>query len=178
MNKQLTPLEALKRLAGDHRVCYLEEKISDVNTDYDIIATALKDYEEQNKTVNLIKDVIQFGRTLPEIKPNDKNGFDILQKVGLRVQRDIENEERKQFRDWVLKTCFPKELVDYEKKLKVLEIIKEYVLDLKYILYCFENNIDYAEYVEKELWIDAQDNSPMCPMKQEEFDLLKEELGK
>ncbi len=81
------------------------------------ISDALKRLEEQDNVFKILKEIIEFKQMLPHIEPNKNNGFDIMSAVSINIQRDIENKERELLRQWVLKTCFPKELT-------TLEIIK------------------------------------------------------
>lgn len=118
------------------------------------IETALKEKETQDSILKTLKEIIKFSITLPYIEPNKDNGFDIMSAVGINIQRDIENRERKLLRKWVLETCFPKEL-------KALEIIKE---NIKHFI-DFEDNTN-------RVYIDCAID---CKT-QEEYDLLKEVL--
>lgn len=118
--------------------------------DLDTIFTALKEKEKRNNVLKILKEVIAFGRTLPQIEPNKDNDFNVVQAVVINIQRDIENRERELLRQWVLETCFPKEL-------KALEIIKKKT-ELNYL---FGNN----EYLFFEI------NN-----KDKNYEFLKEEL--
>lgn len=118
MNKELTPLEALNDLIEGLEDEHLGLSESEwVVERKQIIETALKEKETQDSILKTLKEIIKFSITLPYIEPNKDNGFDIMSAVGINIQRDIENRERKLLRKWVLETCFPKEL-------KALEIIK------------------------------------------------------
>ena len=129
----------------------------------ELVETALKEKEQQDSVLKVLKEIIEFAQTLPHIEPNKNNGFNIMSAVSINIQRDIENKERELLRQWVLKTCFPKEL-------KALEIIKEKRVDIVgVLLYAFkrEDGCDfYNSYMIKE-----EDK-----LTQEEYDLLKEVL--
>lgn len=156
MNKELTPLEALERI----KLILNNDNIFDNEMpEIDIIETALKEKETQDGILKTLKEIIKFSITLPYIEPNKDSGFDIMSAVGINIQRDIENRERKLLRKWVLETCFPKEL-------KALEIIKEKGIILQFI---------------KEAYTVEQYNAGVFgtlvkPLTQEEYDLLKEVL--
>ena len=93
----------------------------------DTIEKELKRLEEQDKILKIIKEVIQFIRTLPEVKIDDNGDFgSIVQGLSLKIQRDLENEEREFFRNWILKECFPQEL----KALEVIKDMKPFVLEI------------------------------------------------
>lgn len=118
MSKELEALERIGKLkVKGLRVKPTKTIVSDYN-DYFIIETALIEKEQQDGVFKILKEIIEFSQMLPHIEPNKDNGFDIMSAVGINIQRDIENKERELLREWVLKTCFPKEL-------KALKIIKE-----------------------------------------------------
>lgn len=87
---------------------------------FDLIEKELIEKEQQDSVLKILKEVIEFTQMLPHIEPNKDNVFDVMSAVGINIQRDIENRERELLRQWVLDTCFPKEL-------KALEIIKEII---------------------------------------------------
>ena len=167
MSKELEALERIKEF-------YPQWRLSN-RKDFNLIETALKEKENQDSVLKTLKEVIEFRKTLPQIKPNKDNGFDILSSVGLHIQRDIENRERELLRQWVLETCFPKEL-------KALEIIKEKNIDVGYFREDFiKNNYGFSFY--EEYYDNYHYGTDECCMKyrgemltKEEFDLLKEVL--
>jgi len=159
MSKELTPLEAFKNISN-----YLaDDTKKEYKNELKIIKKALKEKEQQDCVLKTLKEVIELGKTLPQIKPNKNNGFDMLYAVGLHIQRDIQNEERKQLRDWILKTCFPKEL-------KALEIIKKKQVNMYYLL-SVKSVEDYNEIIDMKYA--TYENFYLT---QEEFDLLKDQL--
>ena len=74
-----------------------------------LIETALKEKETQDIALITLKEVIKFDAKLQDIEPS-KDTYDIAGTVAIQIQREIENAERNLLREWVLKTCFPKEL--------------------------------------------------------------------
>ena len=157
---ELTPLEAFGNIAKSTRLtnlfAYYEKEL-------DIIETALKEKETQDSILRTLKEIIKFSITLPYIGPNRDNVFDIMSAVGINIQRDIENRERKLLRKWVLETCFPKEL-------KALEIIKRYPVE---VISCWDTYSDWEEY--RKDYYNKAERKGLIETK-EEFDLLKEEL--
>ena len=126
-----------------------------VNDLCDEIETTLKEKEQQDSLLKILKEVIAFAQMLPRIEPNKDNGFDMMSAIRINIQRDIENKERELLRKWVLDTCFPKEL-------KALEIIKNHFNKIGGV----KGNPD-----EENVYIISLFN-----LTQEEYDLLKEVL--
>lgn len=155
MSKELEALESLF-CAGRLDLDYVLN--GKQNKDYKIIETALKRLEQQDDMLKILKEVIGFKIALPYIEPNIDNGFDIMSAVGINIQRSIENKERELLRQWVLETCFPKEL-------KALEIIKEKGVNVGLLSRCAN-----AERYNKGICYEPR------YLTQEEFDLLKEAL--
>lgn len=114
-------LEALEKLTNYKCSC-MSEKIECK----EIIETALKRLEQQDDVLKILKEVVEFKIALPYIKPCEDNISDIMSGVSINIQRCLENKERELLRQWILETCFPKEL-------KALKIIKEHKL-LNYVL--------------------------------------------
>lgn len=125
----------------------------------EIIKAALKEKEQQDNVLKVLKEVIEFAVVLPEVKPTKDDLFSVVSAVSINTQRFIENKERELFRQWVLETCFPKEL-------KALEIIKEKRTDVGYLMSC-NFLCDYN---------DCDETPYDKPLTQEEYDLLKEVL--
>ena len=154
MNKELTPLEALKELKEN--VCYFA--IGDyAYPRLDIIETALKEKEKQDILINVIKEVFEFGITLHN-EEKDNGDLSVCGLIGYTLKREIANKEKELYRDFILKECFPKEL-------KALKIIQEKRVDV----YVFQHSGDLQTYHDM---VDSEDRK----LTQEEFDLLKEEL--
>ena len=153
MSKKLTPLQALKELKKRYG------KNFSLNDDErcHVIETSLKEKEQQDNVLKVLKEVIKFATTLPYIEPNKDNGFDIMSGIEINIQRVIENKERKLLRQWILETCFPKEL-------KALEIIKKKEVNV----FIFLHSGDLETYNDM-----VEDNRKLT---QEEYDLLKEIL--
>lgn len=117
---------------------------------------------ELNEILRIIKEVIQFNKVLPKIEfDDDGNVQNILSGISLQILRDIENKERKLFREWILKECFPTEL-------NILQIIKEKRVDIHNLLYS-SNVEEYNKFV-------MNYNQELCNtlLTQEEYELLKE----
>ena len=159
MSKELEALERIGKLkVKGLRVKPTKTIVSDYN-DYFIIETALIEKEQQDGVFKILKEIIEFSQMLPHIEPNKDNGFDIMSAVGINIQRDIENKERELLREWVLKTCFPKEL-------KALKIIKEKGIVVQFIKET--NSVEQYNAVISGLLLK--------PLTQEEYKLLKEVL--
>lgn len=154
----MTPLQALKKVKQARYFAdfELDAKVGeDYKEELKIIETELKEKARQDRIVKFIQETIMFGAKLPEVKPINGTQTltlnDITAAVSLEIQRKISNKKRELFRQWVLDTCFPKELKRLEtleedfmsltetnmelvqeqarnqKKLEALEIIKESV---------------------------------------------------
>lgn len=140
MSKKLEPLEALEDLIsfiGSGEIADTHELCEYVAKRKDIIEAALKKQEEQDEILKTIKGVIQFDSKLPDIKIEkniDSNEF--ISAITIKIQRSLENQERKLFRNWILRECFPKEL-------KALEIINNKGL---VNLYVYEPMLTKEEY--------------------------------
>ena len=119
----MKPLEALRRLykfpdlVNRSPIAYLLEQ-GELHNYYKIIETTLKEKEKQDSVLKTLREAISFEQKLPHIKPNEDILFDNMSAISINIQRDLESRERKLLRQWVLETCFPKEL-------KALEIIHE-----------------------------------------------------
>ena len=153
MGRKMTPLQALKKVKQARYFVDFElnAKVGkDYKEELKIIESALKEKEQQDNVLKILKEVIEFAVVLPEVKPNKDDIFSVVSAVSISTQRAIENKERELLRQWVLDTCFPKEL-------KALEIIKE----------CFNLN-GFDELVPNSKWFESK----------EKQDLLKEELEK
>ena len=161
MSKELTPLEVLDKLVAyilldDEYGLMDKQEVKNVKHDKKIIKSELKRLEKQDNVIKVLKEVVAFGKVLPRIEPNKEDGFDILSAISINIQRDIENRERELLRQWVLGTCFPKEL-------KALEIIKNKKVDIELLSRC-ETLKDYN-------W-----GTNLPQLNEQEFNLLKEVL--
>lgn len=128
MKNDLTPLEELKKIRQDF-YDYLTNKYNQYN--FDIIETALKDYEEHKQILN------DYGLSLVDFR---HACFTFVQ---FKNSKGFEG---------------------VEKKLKVLEIIKEKEVNV----FIFLHSGDLETYNDM-----VEDNRKL---KQEEYDLLKEIL--
>ena len=154
MNKKITLSKSLKDLREDAKN-HLPEHTKYLNERLDIIETALEEKEKQDQIIKIIKEIIQFNTLQPEIKRNEDGTIQgMIGGVYMELQREIENKERKLFREWVLETCFPKEL-------KALEIIKN-----NFIPY----DIETLENGKIRIWLGV---NRFVDLTQEEYDLLK-----
>ena len=156
--KKLSPLEAWNRIKKEWSIEDLLKE--EFGKETKIIEAALKDKEQQDNVLKVLKEVVQFNSTLPEIEISDDGSIGKLcERITMRQLRDIENKERELLRQWVLKTCFPKEL-------KALEIISNKIcvdffigLDNEYV------------YVLK-----LKNSKDFMPITKEQYDILKEVL--
>ena len=83
--------------------------------------------------------------------------------VSINIQRDIENRERELLRQWVLETCFPKEL-------KALEIITKKNVNCELI----RQSKTFGDYNKSVAFGDfGIVGARHCILDKETFDLLK-----
>lgn len=144
MSKELTPLEWLN---------YYKNKLQNSSqtfrpNGFDIIETALKEKEQQDALIRVLKEVFEFGIINEKVIEKDDGSLSLLGQIEYTLRREISKKEKMLYRDFILKKCFPKEL-------KVLEIIKE----------CFDLN-GFDELVPNSKWFESE----------EKQDLLKEVL--
>lgn len=162
MENNLTPKQALKELeekaklliCNDGYVCDLVKPIYQ----------ALTELEETKKINEIFKNAITIKHTgihCEEKLDHSKDTFIYsIQPICDVIQNNIEEELKRQLREWVLKNAFPQEL-------KVLEIIKNKNFDLFYL----------QDSKDLEMYNDACDHfRNLCYLTQEEYDLLKEWL--
>ena len=166
MSKKMTPLEALKKVKqARYFVDFeLDAKVGeDYKEELKIIETELKEKARQDKVVKFIQEVIVFGAKIPEVKMINGTQTitlnDITAAVSLEIQRKISNKKRELFRQWVLDTCFPKEL-------KALEIIKNNIVKTIDELLIVHNELDNSITFEFKVNVKTQ----------EDYDLLVEKL--
>lgn len=153
MIKELTPLEALNSLVG---MAVVQQRAYTIKP---IIETALKEKEQQNALINVIKEVFEFGIINEKVTEKDDGSLSLLGQIGYTLRREISNKEKMLYRDFILKECFPKEL-------KALEIIK------KYVPYYIEIETDENG----KLIMTDHEHLTQDELTKEEFDLLKEVL--
>ena len=125
MSKKMTPLQALKKVKkARYFVDFeLDAKVGeDYKEELKIIESALNEKEQQDNALKVLKEVIEFATVLPEVKPNKDDVFSVVSAVSINIQRAIDNKERELLRQWVLDTCFPKELKEY-KAMKQAKIV-------------------------------------------------------
>ena len=149
-NKELTPLKAHKELKSRYGKYFSLQDDERAK----VIENALKEKEQQDNVLKVLKEIIEFATVLPHVEPNEDNGFSIMSGVGINIQRNIENKERELLRQWVLETCFPKELKALEIMKTKLGIEKEDFFYDDVLGYMFVGNV----------------------VSKEEYDLLKEVL--
>lgn len=131
MNKELEALEKI-----DHTICLafgennkaLFNKDNETHIDcrdiyeffdcYCIIGTALKEKEEQDNIINIIKETIEFDVLEPQVEVKENGKISLLSRVGMSLRKQLNEKEKELFRAWILKECFPEEL-------RALETIKE-----------------------------------------------------
>lgn len=155
-------LEALNKIAGITNYDggkNLKALGNSHKKEFNLLEKALKEKEQQDEIIKIIKEIISFKASEPEFEMDEDDSVrSIIGRVYLELKRAITNNERELFRNWVLETCFPKEL-------KALEIIKEKGLDIREFRYAsslYEYNICK--------------NVGCKELTQEEYDLLKDVL--
>lgn len=127
--------------------------------DLDIVFAALKEKEQQDSLIRVLKEVFEFGIINEKVIEKDDGSLSLSVQVGYNLRREISNKEKTLYRDFILKECFPKEL-------KALEIIK------KYIPYYIEIETDEnGKFIMTDHEHLVQDE-----LTQEEYDLLNEVL--
>ena len=96
--EKLTPKEWLE---------YYKNKLDKTHKTYrpsgfKIIENALNEKEEQDFIIKTIKEIIQFGRKLPDVVYDEDSGFSgIVGAIGMNIQRAVENKERELIRNWI-----------------------------------------------------------------------------
>jgi len=177
MNKQLSPLEALKEIE-QHNF----GGIKDFSKHIAIIKTALKDYEEllkidcKQNTINdfypntkaMIDDLLNLVCTkvadfLKEGKTYTRTGM--LETLGFAIRYVKTFAYGGEFNETEKIGVNAKKLADYEKKSKALEIIKRFI--------CFE--VEYGTLKTPHYSISA---SGKVYINQEEYELLNEVVFK
>ena len=123
----------------------------------EIIETALKEKEQQDALIRVLKEVFEFGIINEKVIEKNDGSLTLLGQIGYTLRREISNKEKMLYRDFILKKCFPKEL-------KALEIIKEKEVNV----FIFLHSGDLETYNDM-----VEDNRKLT---KEEFDLLKEVL--
>lgn len=104
-----------------------------------IIEKELKDYEKQDNLIKIIKETIEFGIVDNKVEENENGDLTLCGRIGISLRKELAKKERQLFRDWILETCFPKEL-------KSLKVIKE----------CFALN-SFDELVPNSKWYESEE---------------------
>ena len=154
MSKELTPLEALEEIKHTTDL-YRPNELNGYKEELDIIETALKEKEQQDTLIRVLKEVFEFGIINEKVIEKNDGSLTLSGQIGYNLRREISNKEKTLYRDFILKECFPKEL-------KALEIIKE-------LIYINDNN--QVRFLPK--------NKAICAitiLEQDIADLLKEVL--
>lgn len=157
MNKELEALAILKQTIFHYTLGCLatrEEKALKV------IETALKDYEKQDNLIKIIKETIEFGIKDNKVEENENGDLTLSGRIGIILRKELAEKERTLFRDWILETCFPKEL-------KALKIIEKKGINIR-LLKETDNAMEYNELIKS--------HYGMLPLSQKEYELLKEVL--
>ena len=162
-------LEALEKI--DHTICLnnlaknivwnidKEEKCDCESIEqfvecYDAIEKELTQAEEDRKILDIFKNAIKFERkdfVITSEHDDDKDTFSyFLKPLYKMVEKEINEEQQKALRKWVLKNICPKEL-------KALDVIKKY--------FWLEDFQDFIAF-----------NGMLPKVLKEEYDLLKEVL--
>lgn len=155
MNKELERLSLLEKWKNFLDFADVPTKARLLNADYKEgleqyrylrteIETALKEKEQQDGVLKTLREVIEFAEMLPPIEPNGDNGFSLTSGLGINIRRSVENQERKLLRQWVLETCFPKELRTLQFiKNKYEGIEKELGIDLSILFKALKQKFVY-----------------------------------
>ena len=154
-------LEALKEI----REHLYGDVYSGVERRLNIIETALKEKEQQDGVLKILKETIEFNIQEPKMEVKENGEISLLSRIGMSLRKQLNEKERELFREWVLKECFPEEL-------KALEIIKNRKVDVPYII---ENPEE-----ENVIWYNTRFMGVSCEgwrmLTQEEYDLVRKVL--
>ena len=167
MENNLTPKQALEELQVEWEFNNKELPRGFVDTRYEIIEQALTELEETKKINEIFKNAITIkhaGINFEEKLDHSKDTFIYsIQPICEVIQNNIEEELKRQLREWVLKNAFPQEL-------KALEIIKEKVMPLV--------SLEDEDSICKPNQYRVYDNElyQSTALTKEEYDLLKEWL--
>ena len=155
MNKELTPLEALENLKNlSHDVQYAS-KIPSIDNELKIIETALKRIPDLEKALD---SEIDYGAMM------NMQGLELKKKLEhSQEQRELYFKQSKELKTNLNKAC--KQLNEYGRKLKALEIIKELAI--------FENNTIIIRIPDHEI---TENGVKFNEENMKKFDLLKEVL--
>jgi len=145
--------------------------------DLDIVEKELEEKEQQDNLIKIIKETIEFGIKDNKVEVSKEGDVSIIGTIGLILQKELTEKEKTLFRDWILETCFPKEL-------KALEIIKNKCINIDYFIFtCVKNDWSYEGYLDEvsdvnSIALSGQYNFPEHEpiLTKEEYDLLKEVL--
>ena len=121
MSKELEALERIKSC--------LRTGIDECEEELNLVETALKEKEQQDNIISIIKETIEFNIQEPEIEVKENGEISLLSRVGMCLRKQLNEKEKELFREWVLKECFLEEL-------KALEIIKKKEVNVEWLLYC------------------------------------------
>ena len=172
MNKELEALQEVRQQLTYYKE-YAKEKLptkaeqidASCEEELNLIKTTIKEKEQQDQIINTIKEIISFKAQEPEFEMDEDGSVrSMFGRVYLELKREITNNERELFRNWILETCFPKEL-------KALEIIIEHRINIDDLLEIIESEGKNA-YWEYHFMYDGRTQD----LTQEEFDLLKDVL--
>ena len=137
--------------------------------DLDTIFTTLKNYEKQDNLIKIIKETIEFGIKDNKVEVSEKGDVSLSGTIGLILKKELDKKERILFRDWILETCFPREL-------KALEIIKKKFVSLEDLNDAIGEDDYHQNNEHNAIDIYNQNRFEYKQLTQEEFDLLKEVL--
>jgi len=152
MNKELTPLEAWKKVE-----LYCENNASyEPLLDYlEVIETALKRIPDLEKALD---SEINYGAMM------NKQGLELKKKLEhSQEQRELYFKQSKELKANLNKAC--KQLNEYGRKLKVLDIVVNKHVEMGWLLFCFKN---YSVYT----YNSCQDEKNRLTL--EEYDFIKE----
>ena len=156
MNKEL---EAFVRLEQNSK------RYKGRKQDLDIVFAALKEKEQQDSLIRVLKEVFEFGIINEKVIEKDDGSLTLLGQVGYNLRREISNKEKTLYRDFILKKCFPKEL-------KALEIITS--ISKQTTHFRLKERQNFGE--DETSYYLVIDNCEYRLKDKEEYDLLKEVL--
>lgn len=174
MNKELEALQEVRQQLTYYKE-YAKEKLptkaeqidASCEEELNLIKTTIKEKKQQDQIINTIKEIIRFNAPEPEFEVDEDGSLrSIFGRVYLELKREITNNERELFRNWILETCFPKEF-------KALQIIKDKNVNVrafkKVLLMEQNDDVKLRSY-------NSQNHRYEDDLTQEEFDLLKDVL--
>ena len=180
MENKITPKEALIRLHNQATRYFKpnDEKDQMVNKRFgqykSIIEQALTELEETKQINEIFKNAITIKHTGIRCETKLDHSKDDLNYSVKHIcevfQNNIEEELKKQLREWVLKNAFPEEL-------KALEVIKNKKVQVAYLHSMWDDfETTFNNNDEDVMWLYNEGREKGEQLIKEEYDLLKEVL--